>query len=1238
MAWTPEQLMAIETSGCSLLVAAAAGAGKTSVLVERIIKKITDDKKPVDIDRLLVVTFTNAAASEMRERIGDAISKELEENPDSIRLQRQIALLNKSDITTIHSFCLEVIRNNFHMIDLDPSFRIADSTECVLLKQEVVEELFDDMYEDDRLTDEFLDLVECYGGGRDDSGLKDIVLRLYEFSQSTPWPEEWLKNMAEMYNVDDTFDFGSTKWASILADNARIELSGICSGYSKLVEILKDVDELQPYYAHIKNEMEGLNNVLQNCTAWDTLVSGLSGFEFKKIPTIRKAIDVETKDYAKKTRDALKKQVNGIMDGILSTDLNRIKEDMGKLYPAMKALAQLTVEFGERYRLRKKEKGIIDFNDIEHFCISILAQKGDNGEILPTDVALKYRERFEEVLVDEYQDSNMVQELILSMVSRKDTDNPNMFMVGDVKQSIYRFRQAKPELFLEKYNTYKDTGKERLILLYKNFRSREEVLDAANYIMKGIMSKNIGELEYDDDEKLNPGAEYGLPDDEGAIFGGAVEIHIAESTDVEGDASDEEGSENININSNRDIAAEEDAPEDIDKVQLEARMVASRINELTASGFMVYDKNKKSYREMEYRDIVILMRSVSSSAPVFMEELSNRGIPVYADTGSGYFDVVEVQTVLSLLQIIDNPMQDIPLLAVLRSPIASFTSEELIDIRMADGKKTFFEALKAKAGAGEEDTSKKACGFLKELDKWRSKSLNMSISEFIWYLYTDTGYYAYAGAMPGGVQRQANLRILFERARQYEETSFKGLFNFINFINKLKESSGDMGSAKILGENENVVRIMSIHKSKGLEFPVVFVSGLGKKFNKKDLNRKILFHHELGLGPDFVDSKRRIYYPTIIKQAIAKKMKFEGYSEEMRILYVALTRAKEKLILTGTVANMEKALNKWSESIDCPGNKVPEHQILKGNCFLDWICPALLKHEKLKDFREAAKVELSPSSMVDDASKWDVKLYAKKDILKGSINIADDAAAAVEMPGKGKYWEEVSRRLDYKYPYSMSSTLPAKLTVTELKRMAAEDYEDEYTGHIFVPRLVKKPLFLEGTVKMSAAEKGTIMHMVMQHVDLGRIGEPQYVESLLTELTDSEFMTEAQKESVDIERILSFFNTDLGRRMVNSCRVCREVPFYMEISGIDVQKSLPDIYKNEQILLQGVIDCYFEENDGIVLIDYKTDRVPDGNTDIIRDRYRVQLDYYTRALEKMTGKKVKEKYIYLFYNGEILEF
>jgi len=1238
--WTNEQQKAIEARNCSLLVAAAAGAGKTAVLVERIIQRITDDKNPIDIDSLLVVTFTNAAASEMRERIGSALSYELEKNPGLVELQRQMTLLGKAEITTIHAFCLGVIRNNFHVVDLDPAFRIADETESILLKQEALEEVFEDMYEDED-SGEFLNLVECYGGGRGDSALQDMVLGLYEFAQSTPYPWEWIDSMVEKFNVEDDFDFNSSIWAKVLMENIKIEVSGLWTMMEKALVNIQGVSGLEPYLDHFKGELDSLKRLLKCCeTSWDDLYNGFSTLDFEKLPTCKKVSDKEAQEKAKGIRDEVKKRIKDLKGGVLSSPSKEIGLEMKKLYPSMKCLGGLTFEFSKKYSAKKKEKGVIDFNDIEHYTIDILTARDDNGNVIPSKASIQYKDKFEEILIDEYQDSNMVQELILTTISRNDRGRPNIFMVGDVKQSIYRFRQAKPELFLGKYNTYSDKEGEgeRRILLYKNFRSRKEIIEGVNYIFKGIMSKNIGELDYDDNEKLNPGAEFDECQDESRVWGGPVEVHIIESKkdseeDLKGQDDEAEG-ENT-----EDVENEED----VDSVQLEARMVAKRIKGLVhgdCKKYEVYDKNLGSYRPLEYKDVVILMRAAFSSAPVFMEELSKMGIPVYADTGGGYFEVTEVQTIMSLLQVVDNPMQDIPLLTVLRSPIYSFTPEELCGIRVLEGKECFYEALKIKASSEEGDTYVKAARFLKDLGRWRDKSVNMSISQFIWYLYSDTGYYAYTGAMPGGVKRQANLRVLFERARQYEDTSFKGLFNFVNFINKLKKNNGDMGSAKVLGENENVVRIMSIHKSKGLEFPVVIVCGLGKKFNLRDLNKSILLHHELGLGPDFVDSKRRYYYQTVIKQALRKKIKLESFSEEMRILYVALTRAKEKLILTGTTRNIGKSCAKWAASID--EEKVPEYEIISGGNFLDWICPVLMKHSDCEILRKTAEVEVV--SPVIGPSRWEVKLWDRKEVLSHGEDMTKDAAVAglqLEHGGReqNSYTPEIKRRLEWEYTYEKSSKLPGKLSVTELKRRFGSAMEDEYTQNIFVPPLAKMPYFLQETLgELTGARKGTIMHLVMQHIDLKSVPSEDDIESLVHSLIRDEFLTPAEGKSVDTGKIGGFFKSPLGERLLRSGSAKREVPFNIEIESTEVYSDLPEGYKDEHILLQGIIDCYFEEPDGLVLIDYKTDYVTFENIDTIREKYRIQVEYYSKALERIAGKRVKERYIYLFSNGNILEY
>jgi len=1253
--WTLEQLAAIEERGCNLLVAAAAGAGKTAVLVERIIRRITDPRNPVDIDRLLIVTFTNAAATEMRERIGDALAKALEDNPDSQILQRQMALLSKASITTIHSFCLEVLRNNFHRIDLDPNFRIANDTEALLLKQEALEEMFEDKYMDEYISQDFLDLVECYGGSRDDRKLQDLVEQLYDYVQSYPWPEKWLKESTEAFNLPDDRDIRSLSWASILIDNIVIELAGLKEKLKRAVKIAQEGEGLEPYLATLKEDMALVDKLLKACegNSWKELHQSFSTLEFANLGRCKKNADKAKQEQVKKIRDSVKDAINRIREDIFQTKPDQIIKQLKGVYPLLKCLSSLVMELGERYRNKKREKALLDFNDLEHLCLDILLEAGPDGELYPSDVAMEYRERFEEVLVDEYQDSNLVQEVILGAVSRRDTDNPNLFMVGDVKQSIYRFRQARPELFMEKYDTYSERkgSLSRKILLYKNFRSRKEVIDGVNYIFKQIMSRNVGELEYDDKEALYPGAIFESREVDKKLAAGPIEVHIV---DMDDDSPDWRILEGIEAEAEEDETAEEEELTDI--IQAEARMVAGRIQELIMPDdqgkiVQVYDRDARGYRDIKYRDIVILLRTTKKWSDIFVEELTAAGIPVYADTGTGYFQTMEVQTILSLLQIIDNPLQDIPLLAVLRSPIASWTPEELIDLRMMDRESTLYEALTKAAKEGASEISEKARSFINKLEEWRDKAVHLSTDELIWFLYGDTGYYSCVGAMPGGLQRQANLRILFERARQYEETSYKGLFNFIQFIQRLKSSQGDMGSAKILGENENVVRIMSIHKSKGLEFPVVFVSGCGKSFNMMDMSRSILFHQDLGFGPDYVDHQKRYSCSTLPKQALKYKIRLETLSEEMRILYVAMTRAKEKLILTGAVKKLPDTAARWCRSLDTSALKLPEYEVLQGKCYLDWIGSALARHKAGRPLREAAGILDGEQGrcLMDDESAWDIRLWNKNHLISTQAGKEEAAAALWDAVEDGndeeifdaEYLDLIKNRLGWKYPYAQAWKVPVKVSVTELKRYADSELSEEaIPASAYVPPLIKKPAFLEEEKALSAAERGSILHFVLQHLDFREARTLKDIMKQIAEMVSSQLLTDEQAKAVDILRIQRFLSSPLGNRIINADKIYREIPFTLRIEGRELYPDLDErVYKDETIILQGIIDCYFVENDEIVLVDYKTDYVPPGNgLNIIRERYRTQIEYYTRALSQITGKAVKERYIYLFWNGKVLEY
>lgn len=1221
--WTEEQKAAIETRKCNLLIAAAAGSGKTAVLVERIIRIITNEENPVDIDRLLVVTFTSAAAAEMRERIAAAITKGLESNPNSKNLQKQLTLLSRANITTMHSFCLDVIKNNFHIIDLDPGFRILDETEGTLLKAEVLEELFEDKYEaEDEM---FLDLIDAYSDSRSDEKLKDIVLDLYRFSMSGPWPEKWLREKSEEFNISTKEELIKSSWVQVLMESLDLQIDGLISMLDKAIYLSSNTGGLEPYLENLELDMSSLVNIKEAIgKGLDEAYKSLVSMSFSKLKTVRKnnVEDPEAQQRVKDIRDSIKKSIGKLKEDIFSMSPDDMLISIKESYPYMKVLAELVIEFEDRFAKAKKKKEALDFNDLEHFCLKILTSEEAN-------VADNYKEYFDEVLVDEYQDSNSVQEAIIDLVSRKYSDDPNVFMVGDVKQSIYRFRQAKPELFLDKYNTYfVDEGKNRKIQLYKNFRSRLEVINGVNYIFKQLMSKVVGELEYTDEEALNLGADYKDVNDEESITGGDLELHVLDKSGV----AEEETAEN-------DMDEEE---EDIGAINLEARIVANRIKELLSEQdgkrFKVLDKQTGEYRPVKYQDIVILLRATKNWAEVFLDELGAEGIPAYADTGTGYFDSIEIRTIMSLLKVIDNPMQDVPLIALLRSPIMSFSAEELGDIRLFNKDNYFYENIKKIAeDEYKNDILKDKCSkFLVKLEEWREKAIYTPIDEFIWYLYMDTAYYGYVGAMPNGVLRQANLRVLFQRAKQYEQTSFKGLFNFINFINKLRKSSGDMGSAKILGENEDVVRIMSIHKSKGLEFPVVFLAGAGKQFNLMDLNKSILYHEELGFGPDLVDLDRRISYSTLPKESIKQRIKLETLSEEMRILYVAFTRAKEKLIITGAVSNLEKWASKCCSAAALDKDVIQSSEVLKGKSYLDWIGMAVCKHRDGDELRNIVGAVDIP--IKTDLSTWKTSIWTKyqlvgdKNIEAVDKNQNSDSLIDSEIKAVDK---EIQRRLGFKYKFAATTNMKSNFSVSDLKKKNYEEIEDELSENLFKEKIEIKPKFLQEEKGLTSAERGTAMHFVMQKLDFSRVDSIDQIKEQLKELVDDELLSKEEFKAIRVNKIFNFFNSNLGQRLLaahnNGDKVYKELPFFTEISPLDVDDTLPEDIKDEKVRLQGVIDCFFYEGDDIVLIDYKTDYVENGNEEEMISKYTVQINYYKSALKKITGKEVKESYLYLFY-------
>lgn len=1202
--WTKEQLSAIETRNTNLLVSAAAGSGKTAVLVERIIQRITKDQ--VDIDALLVMTFTNAAAAEMRERIGEAIIKALEEDPSNRNLEKQLTLLNRSSIMTIHSFCLEIIRSHFHEIGLDPGFRIADETEGVILREEALEEALEESYEIG--TEEFISLVDAYGGKKDDKALGDLVLDLYSFIMSHPWPYRWLEEKVSAFDVEGK-SFVDIPIVKELLDELQDMIKPMLGLLDKGIELTEEDSLLFPYAETLQEDriiVENLLSMLQNNPSFDEIKEQLEAVKWSTLKRGKKGYDKGLAETVKDLRDEVKEFIKTLKTSYFSETEEEHLTMLKVIYPHLRALKDLTELFMEKYNHKKREKGLLDFSDLEHLALRILTVEED-GEIRPSDVARLYKEKFEDVLVDEYQDSNEVQEVLITMVSRKEEDRPNVFMVGDVKQSIYRFRQAKPELFMEKYKTYTEDGnsKGKKILLYKNFRSKNNILAMVNFIFEGLMSEEVGELEYTKEEALQYGATYyEETENQKEEASEPVEILLLEEN-----GSPEETETVEDDNEELDLSAYK-------AIEVEARLVAKRINELIKNEFMIYDKESKSRRPVTYRDIVILMRATSRTANIFLEALHENNIPSYSDSSTGYFDTIEIRTMLSLLKVIDNPLQDIPLLSVLRSPLFSFSEEDLVEIRKVHKDEFLFHNLK-NGTEFSQILSGKATLFLEKLELYRLKSRYMKLDEFIWYLYTDTSYLDYVSAMPDGLERQANLKLLFQRAKQFETTTLKGLYNFIRFIDKLKKSSGDYGAAKMLGENENLVRIMSIHKSKGLEFPVVFLVHTSKKFNKMDMNKQMILHESLGFGPSYVDMTRNIKNTTFIRERIRRRKMLESLSEEMRILYVALTRAKEKLIITGQVKDLEKSMDKWTSLSQGLDFRLPSSRVEKGSSYLDWMMSILLKHHELSQYRTDGETyyfgkEVELHLGIQSKETVMIDQLAEEEQEEGVFTLHEmrDPASAFL----------VQQRLAFQYKFADDTERGSKISVTELKKLRQMGEETENMQPIIQEEFIERPRFLMKEKGLKATERGTAVHKAMQYISL-QSNTLEEVEQDLRGMVTRELMKEEEIGAVDSEKLLRFIQSELGQRMKKA-----------ELLGNLYREQKFILYFDEsEVMVVGVIDSYFQEDDELVLVDYKTDRVIEKFArQVLVDRYKEQLEYYKEALSSITGLKVKESYLYSF--------
>jgi len=1317
---TPEQQKVVDTRNCNLLVAAAAGSGKTAVLVKRIIKKVTEEGQ--DIDRLLIVTFTNAAAAEMRERIGAAIEEALAAQPDSAHLQRQMMLLHNAQITTIHSFCLSVIREFFHLLSLDPGFRIGDEAELSLLRSDVLDAVLEECYEKEE--EAFLAFVESFGSAKNDDAVKEYILKLYNIAMSQPYANDWLDSLSESFRIPAK-EFGSNPMLTRAMQEVKNCLADCRAVLERLFALAEEPDGPSAYKENFQADEAQLLRLSSAAVDYVTFAAALSELKFTALSRKKQEASEEKKELAKSLRDHIKKQLKKLQEDFFYEAPEELLQSIVHMELPMRGLVFVTKEMMARYEEQKKEKNLLDFNDLEHMALRILVERTEDGSFAPTAAAKTLSARFDEIMIDEYQDSNLIQEAILTGVSGAWRDNPNVFMVGDVKQSIYRFRMACPDLFMEKYETYGTEGKAQKIDLAKNFRSRQGILDAINVLFVGLMHKESTEVEYDAAASLYFGASY--PEEKSAHCTEVLFVNAEEPLAAEPDGFGDE--EELHWNS--DEGAEDDSnassksedgelgAEEKTLVQAEAYAVANRIKELVSSELTVGSEE----RGVNYGDIVILLRTMSGWSEAFLEVFAEQGIPAYADTSAGYFKTFEIRKTLDFLRILDNPKQDIPFAAVLHSPIGGFNAEELAMLRVKYGgisaeNKTirclYAAAREASNNAlGTNDgINSKAAKFFGLYDRLRAESEYISIHELIESFYRQSGFYDVVTVMPGGERRRGNLDMLIARAKQYEATSFSGLYDFIRYIDRLIKYEVDFGEADTAKAGQ-MVRIMSIHKSKGLEFPVVFLCGMEKKMNRMDMRDRLIIHSKLGLGPEFVDTTLRVKSPTLLKKIIAKQMNEEMIAEELRVLYVAMTRAREKLILVGAMKKPENRYAAWqqrSETISERG--LLSSYVSKANTYYDFVCPLLMagatgwqmnsagdwadallpgvqvsitKHMETEDFPEAVftgRFILRECGAVERTLQAEENRRTKQELLAVleqmktmEPSVSEEAKAVREL---------LNLQNSFRYPYDTEANLPIKVTVSELKRLHLEaeesegaevadggsktgpfvqslcpdevsfddiKYEDisfdtmdaqgnfvlqlDSNGELMMPEDdCTYPEFLKPEKTISGSDRGTIYHHIMELIPFAANMPKNAVKATLDGMVKDGHLKPEDRDAVNDNKFVKFFASELGIRM---CRaedagtLRREQPF---VIGLPAKELYHDSESDEIVLVQGVIDAFFEEEDGIVLMDYKTDRVHEDAKAELTKKYQNQLGYYRTALEKLTGKPVKEVWFYAFGTGE----
>ncbi len=1186
--WTKSQQTAIDAHCADNLVSAAAGSGKTAVMVERIVNRVVSGS--VDIDKILVVTFTNAAASELKSRLMNKIMDSLEkaDNPDN--LNRQLVLINNASICTIDSFCLNVLRNNFFRLNLAPDFKIADNAELELIKTDVLTEVFEKYYHDG--DEKFLELVDCYTKKNDDD-LFELILKIFSFTNSMPDGVDSLDVLAEKFACNDI-------WKDYFLNKGRILCRKAMKYYDDAISNCSFSTELEKVRLLLLDEK---NNFVLASKAddWDRMYKLVSNFEFGRL-IFPKGTTEGDKILIKEPRE-MGKAVRKELSAIFSSQYDELCEDCKKALISLEKIVEITKGFAREFSDAKLKAGIVDFTDVEHMTLKLLMDEKGN----PSSLARQLMKKYEEIYVDEYQDCNSVQEKLFSLISRANESCPNMFMVGDMKQSIYGFRGSEPELFKTKadtYGEYSPDGKYNKIVLNKNFRSRKTIIDAVNLVFSEIMSEDCGQLDYTESEYLyyNEGAYEDVnPDTEKA------DIVLIETS----------GSQSTPENA-----------EELKGTEAEAIYVANKITEIVNSDYMLYDKKEGRYRKAKYSDIVILLRSGKEKAETFNHILTSASIPVYCEMGENYYDTPEIVFLTSFLKIIDNPLDDVALLTVMRHPAFSFNEDDFVSIRLARPRGYFYNSLRKYVSLGGDELSLRLQKFLGVLKSLYERSKYLPTDKLLWDIICDTDYMSYLSFLPNSELKKANVNALMSRAHDFEKTSYKGVFDFIRYIESLKKNNKDVEGAKILSDDEDVVRIMTIHKSKGLEFPVVFLCDAFKGFNDNDIVRsKILLDRQGGFGLNYYDRENRYHYE-LPQRKLIKDMLYRGMlSEEMRVLYVALTRPKEKLFIVGSGRNISKTVDRIQKEVKNYADRIHTDIVSKSGSFMEWVLMAVLKnynHFPIPDILEDAPT-------FGTCGYFGITFIAKNTLalqIPGNRTRREFSEFNTKASQSG-FAREI---LSYEYPHKALWEVPSNMSVTELKRMQNQD--DDIFNYYQTTKL-STPHFYDGLGSLTPAEVGTLTHLVMEKLDLLRTGTAEEIQEQIDVLVRGGFLTKNQSEYVSAEKIHRIFSTDVGRLMKkNHHTLNREFGFkyLMDASALNCNAD-----SKEKIVIQGMIDAYFQDDDGnIVIVDYKTDKVM-GNIDEIKSRYAPQLMYYKIALEKSLGKKVAGTYLFLLDCGEAVE-